>query len=522
MHRKGVMVVVLAATLLGACASDNNASGTRPSSSAAAAPAPDTTSVPAAGTTAVSAVPATTVAPVVPRRAVSGAVPTIIGPVTGGTGHAFLSSANPLDLASVGYVEDEYLIDGTATSYVADGDLPGNGRWSVHPGTSASYRTRIVVRRPADPARFNGTLLVEWLNVSAGADSGPDFLYGGREITRGDAWVGVSAQKVGVDGAGTGLVSVPGQKVSGLVSTDPARYSTLHHPGDAYSYDIFSQAAWAVLAPPSTIDPLHGLVPQHVIAVGESQSAFRLTTYIDAVQPLTTLFDGFFVHSRGGSASTLSDSGATSFTNGATLIRDDLSVPTFIVATETDLGPLIGYTPARQPDSPSVHTWELAGTAHADVFVVGAFASVLGCTTDINRGPQHFLIDAALRALTRWVADGTAPPSAPRLVVVPGTPPTIARDGRGNALGGIRTPLVDVPVAGLSGDAAPGSSTICALFGTTVPFSDATLRSLYPDKASYVAAFTASADQAIAAGYVVPEDRDELLAVAAAATIPNR
>ncbi len=35
-------------------------------------------------------------------------------------------------------------------------------------------------------------------------------------------------------------------------------------------------------------------------AVGESQSAFALTTYVDGVQPLTKAFDGFLVHSRGG------------------------------------------------------------------------------------------------------------------------------------------------------------------------------------------------------------------------------
>ena len=32
------------------------------------------------------------------------------------------------------------------------------------------YRTRMIVRRPADPADFNGTVVVEWQNVKAQFD----------------------------------------------------------------------------------------------------------------------------------------------------------------------------------------------------------------------------------------------------------------------------------------------------------------------------------------------------------------
>ena len=45
---------------------------------------------------------------------------------------------------------------------------------------------------------------------------------------------------------------------------------------------------------------LGGLKPKHVIAVGESQSAFRMTTYIDAIEPVSKgVYDGYFVYSRG-------------------------------------------------------------------------------------------------------------------------------------------------------------------------------------------------------------------------------
>ena len=42
-----------------------------------------------------------------------------------------------------------------------------------------------------------------------------------------------------------------------------------------------------------------------VAAIGESQSAAFLTTYVNAVDPLARVYDGFFVHSRFGSSASL-------------------------------------------------------------------------------------------------------------------------------------------------------------------------------------------------------------------------
>ena len=57
----------------------------------------------------------------------------------------------------------------------------------------------MIVRRPQDPARFSGTVVVEWLNVTIGRDGDPSWGYAAEEIIReGHAWVGVSAQQTGV------------------------------------------------------------------------------------------------------------------------------------------------------------------------------------------------------------------------------------------------------------------------------------------------------------------------------------
>jgi hypothetical protein len=75
---------------------------------------------------------------------------------------------------------------------------------------TARYKTRLLVYRPSDPKKFNGTVVVEWLNESAGADTAPDWIGDHTELIRqGFAWVGVSAQALGVNG-GTGVLGAAG------------------------------------------------------------------------------------------------------------------------------------------------------------------------------------------------------------------------------------------------------------------------------------------------------------------------
>src|SRR6201998_3303224 len=204
------------------------------------------------------------------------------------------------DIASLGYVAEEFFISGPASSYSSVAELGPDGRWSAEASGSAEFTTRMVALTPADPARFNGTVLVEWLNVSGGIDAPAVWMMAHREMVRaGYAYVAVSAQRVGVEG-GTNLIGVD----MSLKSQDPQRYATLRHPGDAFAYDIYSQAGRIVRDAHRT-GVLRELRAEHVIALGESQSALFLTTYINAVDPLARVYDGFLVHSRFGPAAPL-------------------------------------------------------------------------------------------------------------------------------------------------------------------------------------------------------------------------
>ena len=471
-----------------------------------------------------------------PARPRGVTLPTVTGPVTGGMGHPTIVSTN-FDLGQVGYTDHEYFLSGAATAYSSAQPLTTNGRWSVHPSSTAPYETRILVYAPSNPKKFDGTVYVEWLNVSAGFETAPVWQAAHNEILReGAAWIGVSAQATGVQG---GKPTVGGVAGGGLKGSDPVRYAPLHHPGDSYSYDIFSQAG-AVARETGAAAPLGQLKAQRVIGVGESQSAFALVTYANAVQPLHHVFDGLLLYSRGGSGLPLSEAPQPRIdVPVGTIIRTDLTVPVLTLETETDLvSSEIGYFPAEQPDSSRFRLWEVPGTAHADLYTSGGgFADTgngqaeralfdvgavtggpLSCATPINDGPMYLVANAAVFSLNRWVQTGTPPPRAPRLDVQPGPPVTVARDVHGNALGGIRTPLVDVPIATLRGDGNNGG-TFCTLFGSTVPFSAATLASLYPTHADYVAKFDAAAERALRAGFLRAADVKNLKAAAAASAI---
>jgi alpha/beta hydrolase family protein len=409
---------------------------------------------------------------------------------------SLLAARGAPDLAAAGYLEAEYVARGTATS---------------HGGDTADFVTRVVVRRPSDPARASGTLLAEWLNVSSGHDSAPDWTYLEAEILRrGHTWVGVSAQYVGVEGGGgavdTGLGS------PGLKGNDPARYGELHHPGDAFMFDIFRLAV-AGLDVPAELR----------LAIGESQSAVALTTYVNVVHPAAPLFDGFLIHSRGGVAAPLGEPGKGLVMDEVlrgepVTIRDDLDVPVFVVVTEGDLFDRIGFLPARQRDTDTFRLWEVAGTSHADGFIIGDFEELLGCEVPVNRGQQAFVLRAALRHLDAWARGGEPPPSAQPLET---TADGFVHDDNGNVRGGVRTPRVDAPVEVLSGRPWPGASMACRLFGSTIALPADRLEELYVDRAAYLAAYTSAADAAIQAGFVLADDRDALLAEAQPELVPG-
>jgi hypothetical protein len=439
------------------------------------------------------------------------------------------------DLKSVGYVVEEYFLKGTAQGYRKVGEAGPDGKWQVSPAETAPYATRIVVVRPADPKRFNGTAAIEWLNVTGGLDIGPDWSFTHREMMRsGYAYVGVSVQKVGVEGG----ASMAGPSTGALKKANPARYGSLSHPGDAYAFDIYSQAG-RVVRNGNVLGPLKA---KRLLALGESQSAIFMTTYINAIDPLAKVYDGFFVHSRfGGAPGVDAARVAPQQAQPGIRFRTDRRVPVITVLSETDVTSAGGWWTAEQPDDAKLRVWQIPGTAHADTYMFQVAAvdsgiapmekiaplwkaskmTIVGpMAKPINSAPQHhYVAQAALAGLDTWVRTGKAPPSVARMETTPGAagaPPSLALDANGNAKGGVRTPWVDAPTAKLSGFGNSGGP-FAFLLGSTEAYDADTLKRLYPGgKADYLKAFDAALAKAIKAGFILSADQAEIRALAAA------
>jgi len=467
---------------------------------------------------------------------------TVTGPVTGGTGIDLIGTTS-FNLKTVGYEQSEYFLSGTASAYTSASPLTPNGRWNVTTASSAPYKTRMVVYRPINPKRFDGTVVVEWLNVSGGVDAAAAWLTDHMQMIRsGMIYIGVSAQAAGIVGAAGSLGATSGQ-AGGIKGADPARYGSLEHPGDSYSYSIFEQAGAAIRRDVSLV--LGGVEPKRLIALGESQSASRLVTYIDVLGHRSQgIYNGYFVYSRGGTGSALSQAPQPAINPPATtFVRTDSHVPVMMFETEADLL-VLGYLPARQPPTKYIREWEVAGTAHYDTYglvesmtdtgngsadvktfdtminTVSSFDNgAIGCPVPLNAGAHTYELRAAMVALNDWIITGRPPLQSPRLDVASSS--SFVRNKNGEAEGGIRTPQVAAPIAVVNGtgDTSNAGGGFCKLFGATIAFSTAKLAHLYPAHGTFVRKW----DQAVAAdvgkGYLLPADARVLDRVAKQSSI---
>ncbi|GAC1327284.1 MAG: alpha/beta hydrolase domain-containing protein [Candidatus Dormibacteria bacterium] len=425
-------------------------------------------------------------------------VPTLVGPITGGV-HGILGTT-PVDIS--GYTEQEYFFSGSArcnTAIPLTGDSGGAGGGCTVPA-EAPYTSRILVRRPIDPARFNGTLVIEWYNVTDPADNDFDWHRYFPEILKGGyAFAAISVQQAGI----------PGMK-----AWDPVRYQPINHPGDFYAYDIWAQGVQA-LRTPKGVNPLAGLSLKRVIGTGDSQSANELSSYIgDGVSAANHNIDGYMI-----------DSGTSP--------PNKPDVPVLENQTEGDL---INFGTKATASGPHYRLWSVVGASHADYWqlqqgrsfqqgtpavnwdpeVAGQYGergvpTANNCQTVSDMFPAHYAWDASLHALNQWVITGTPPPPSPRFTV-DSSGHQITTDRYGNGLGGLRLPPIDVPVATYQGYA-------CGLYGMTTPLDGATLAALYPTHQDYVDKMAARTRAAVAGGWMMGYDGVDLVRRACASDI---
>ena len=442
------------------------------------------------------------------------------------------------DVTKRGYFEREYVVTVTnpqVYSYVGD-----STEVSVAPAPTSpqgDYRSRIIVRAPANPADFNGRVLVEMMNTTTTVDldiaweHSHDYL-----MSDGWAYVAITVQQTGIN-ALQSFTRAP-QRYRGLglnLRTPAAAADAAQGARDpSLAWDLTSQVG-ALIARGDGASPLAGYDVRSTFLTGQSQMAGYAVTYINAIHPRHQVFDGFLVAYRGTRATNLQYAapvdGTVPGTSGSTAQRriDGHGAPVINLQTESDpLGFPSGddsalWRPDADTDTDRFRLWEITGSSHNDRWGAEQALSILerdfglpfkpACDwvapSGVNAFPTRFAWNAALESLALWSEEGTAPAIGPRIERAGGQ---IVRDASGNAVGGIRLSPVDVPVA-TRGPISEGG-LFCPLTGFQTPFTTGTLKALYPTKADYARDVRKAAKGDVTAGFLLQRDAAELMRLA--------
>ena len=426
-------------------------------------------------------------------------------------------AAAAVNLAAAGYTEHEFYASGEAQRF--RGALRGAQATAEVIDGGWPYRTRVLVRTPK-AAKFNGTLVVEWANVTAGQDVDFAFAESYAHLLReGYAVAVVSAQRVGVERLKTWSPQRYGDLNVAADSTDPKTGEPIDvcpagvpcAGGDPLSWDILTQVSKALKDNAAPNPPMPGLKVRKVIALGESQSAMRVSLYYNAIHPHYNFFDGFV------------------FLDLAQQMRADLKTPAISVNSES----LEAWLP---PPTTSQFTrvWEVAGTSHASYYaaqyvdtmllrdksVMGpngplTFTQMMGsqnCKLNplFSKVDTGLVLNAAIDGVRQWAETGK--PAAPTRQFQRDANNAALRDAEGRILGGVRLAQFTVPTA----YTAPNGPAGCLLAGHHRDFTAEELKQRYGSTQAYVKQVRTAMKQAREQGYVLP--RDEKAAVQAAMT----
>jgi hypothetical protein len=475
-------------------------------------------------------------------------VPKVQGPIPVSSSSVIWGHAWNIDLAKAGYAENEYFVSGKANVYQYNEDRKVEVRTPNVP-----YTTRILVRTPKDPKKFSGNVIVEIINMSRGWDLDVMWQMQHEYILRnGDAYVGVTSKP---------------NAVKALKQFDPVRYASLSWPNplplsdpqncseinsmipkdssreteNGLFWDIFSQVG-ALLRSNVANRPLSNLAVKYLYAIGYSQSGSFLRTYIDAIDPVAIkdnkpIYDGYLVGATAGPMA-INQCAPTFSESDPRFITRSRKSPVIVVMTNTDS--MWGYS-SRRPDndapSDRFRLYEIAGASHGYQYPGSFEPSVedikragfsnhfaYNCTAPRigNDFPSHYIYDTVLQDLDIWVRKGIAPPHGELIQVVNGGTPQAAPklDSYGNAVGGIRTPYVDVPTATYHPEGIGDTENPEACGMSKVPFDHETLLKLYPTHQDYVMKVDSDTDRLVKEGWLLKEDASKIKTEAEGENVP--
>ena len=227
-------------------------------------------------------------------------------------------------------------------------------------------------------------------------------------------------------------------------------------------------------------------------------------------------FDGYFPAAHSGSVTAL-QSGRVRLPVFESIPMQAVAAPVVDFETQTDVegfhvqlsddrrytSPGGAYIRRDDSDRPEDRhrLYEVAAAPHA--------SSMQGCDGEPSTFPTDAFLRAALVHLFRWAEHGVRPPCVPRIdLAVLDVVSKVDVDDVGNAVGGVRSPFIDVPLARYDAHSTPGPR--CVLRGRETVLTPVELGARYGNVGTYLEAFEADLDATIAAGFLLAQDRTPL------------
>jgi hypothetical protein len=451
-------------------------------------------------------------------------IPSAIGPIkVTKDSYPFGSAATtvvPQDLSKFGYIEEEFLVRGKANVYGFD----SIGKVVIKTA-NAPYTTRILIRRPVSAGRFSGNVIVELLNSALQYDWDPQWMFSrGYFLEHGDIWIGITIKPA----AAISLKKFNPERYALLSWMNPlppdktCPKSALPFPDEApeteegLAWDIISQAG-ALVRSNDKQNPVRNFKIAYVYATGYSLMGAYLKTYINFIRPLATamldsskpVYDGYLIGDGDGFAVAINQCEQAFPPGIPPVIVRPRKEPVISVVTE---GSFIGAIGSRRPDSDAAddryRRYEVPGSSHGNQLIfsfaprpgetekVGVPAAAPGCIGADKYGltdfPLEYVMNTAFASLDAWARSNIPPPKAQAIETRPGSNSPaleVKLDEHGNAVGGFRTPYLDVPVATYYARSKPAdekSRPFCDSQGYKVPFEKEKIKALYPTRESYL------------------------------------
>jgi hypothetical protein len=438
------------------------------------------------------------------------------------------------DLEKYDYIEEEFYLQGVAPAITAAGETL----------LEAPYTTRLLVRRPADPARFNGTVVIEpfsWFGErGAGWILTRNYL-----LRRGYAYVGytLNMNKPAVDpkfisetaAAEAEQIAQYGRIVNleFMRRFDYSRYAPLGAYYDPQRFtrgegpDPFIPQSQGIAAQLALLLKTNG--PQSPLAGFDVQRIYVNSWAVTAQVWMDYLDQGRHQQWRMPDARPLIDgymTGRMAYGEvGGEVIRMPSrmpeGVPFVTVYSQSELmhDILEGIDLPTDTDSPQVRYYEVTGMPHLRLADLGT-EHTERVAADIGKGddprcrtlydePAELVVSALLDGLDKWVRERKPMPKAAR-VVREGK--SAARDpATHNLQGGVRPPWVQVPSATYLTEQETGCGLI---YDTKVPYSREMLRQRYASFSQYEQAFEDAKSVSVKQRYLLPEDAPGLRPIA--------